>query len=252
MILNIHPFWRRIFSYLPFLATVVIFLSLYQVSNNPNVLPYAIAVVGAVILITSGTLCFQALFRRSSIAPGAMPALLVAGAAYAFVFLEGVFLRIGVAAIASILFLVLVRHLAESTKLDRADAELRALSEWSALIALVGLSAGLLGSITFLNMSTWAAAGIFSAVAGYVSFTLARLGRIGGWFIPVAVSVLLIQGFVVISALPTSHWVGAGVIGAISYLLFSVLTVLSPISLKRTMVSAGAICAVLLSTARWQ
>lgn len=243
---------RRIFSYLPFLAALLIFGALYMVSQNSADMPYTIAILGAVILSVSGALCLQALFRGSSIAPGAMPAFLVAGTTFALLFIENAFLRVAVAAVVSVLFLVLVRHLSESTKLPSAAAELRALSEWSALIALVGLTAGLLGTITFLNLNVWLCTLVFAAVATYASFTLSRLGRVTGLLAPIAVSLLLIQGFVVIAMLPTSHWVGAGVIGAIGYLLFSILTVMPFGSLKRAMVSAGAICAVLLITARWR
>ncbi len=249
---SFSPVWRRIFSSLPFLATAVIFAALYEVSRDSSYLPYAVGVIGAVVLAVSGTLCLQALLRGSAVAPGAMPALLIGGATFAFVFIEEAALRIGVAAMASILFLVLVRHLAESSKLEGAAAELRALSEWSALVALIGLAAGLLGAITFLNWNEWLAAVVFGAVATYSSFTLARLGRVTGILTPVAVSVMLIQGFVVIVSLPTSHWVGAGLIGAVSYLLFSVLTVMPFGSLKRAIISSGAICAVLLATARWR
>ena len=246
------PAWRRVFSYLPFLATAIIFAALYEVSRNSGFLPYAVAAVGAVVLAVSGALCIQALLRGSAVAPGAMPALLVAGATFAFLFLENSVLRIAIAAMASVLFLVLVRHLSESSKLPGAAAELRALSEWSALIALVGLSAGLLGAITFLDWNVWLAALVFAAVAAYASFTLARLGRVAGWLVPAAVSIMLIQGFVVVASLPTSHWVGAGVIGAVAYLLFSILTVMPFGSLKRAMISSGVICAALLATARWR
>jgi hypothetical protein len=231
---------RRVFSYLHFLATAIIFAALYEVSRDSGFFPYAVAVLGAVVLAVSGTLCIQALLRGSSVAPGAMPTLLIAGATFAFLFLENAVLRIAVAAMASILFLVLVRHLSESSKLEGAAAELRA------------LSAGLLGAITFLNLNIVLAALVFAAVATYASFTLARLGRVAGWLVPAAVSVMLIQGFVVVANLPTSHWVGAGVIGAVSYLLFSILTVMPFGSLKRAIVSSGAICAVLLATARWR
>jgi len=244
--------WRRVFSYLPFLATAIIFAALYEVSRDSGFFPYSVAALGAVVLAVSGTLCIQALLRGSAVAPGAMPALLVAGATFAFLFLEDAVLRIAVAAMASVLFLVLVRHISESSKLEGAAAELRALSEWSALVALIGLSAGLLGSITFLNLNIWLAALVFAAVAIYASFTLSRLGRVAGWLVPAAVSVMLVQGFVVVANLPTSHWVGAGVIGAVSYLLFSILTVMPFGSLKRAIVSSGAICAVLLATARWR
>lgn len=244
--------WRRGFSYLPFLATVIIFAALYEVSRDSGFLPYAVATLGAVILAVGGTLCIQALLRGSAVAPGAMPALLVAGSTFAFLFIENAALRLAVAAMASMLFLVLVRHLSESSKLEGAAAELRALSEWSALVALIGLSAGLLGAITFLNLNVWLAALVFAAVATYASFTLARLGRVVGWLVPAAVSVVLIQGFVVVANLPTSHWVGAGLLGAVSYLLFSILTAMPFGSLKRAIVSSGAICAVLLATARWR
>ena len=82
------PAWRRVFSYLPFLATAIIFAALYEVSRNSGFLPYAVAAVGAVVLAVSGALCIQALLRGSAVAPGAMPALLVAGATFAFLFLE--------------------------------------------------------------------------------------------------------------------------------------------------------------------
>jgi hypothetical protein len=252
MTFSLSPTLRRIFSYLPFLATAIIFAALYEVSRDSSYLPYAVGIIGAVVLAVSGTLCIQALLRGSAIAPGAMPALLVGGTTFAFIFLEEAALRVIVAALASLLFLVLVRHLAESSKLEGAAAELRALSEWSALIALVGLSAGLLGAITFLNWNEWLAAAVFAAVATYSSFTLAHLGRVAGALTPVAVSAMLLQGFVVIASLPTSHWVGAGLIGAVSYLLFSVLTVMPFGSLKRAIISSGAICAVLLATARWR
>jgi len=243
---------RRLSAYLPFLAAALIFGSLYMVSRNSGDLPYSVAVIGAVVLAASGALCIQALLRGSYVASGAMPALLVAGATFAFLFLENAVLRIIVAAAVSILFLVLVRHLAESAKLEAAAAELRALSEWSALVALVGLAAGLLGAITFLNWDVWLSTLVFAAVAVYASFILARLGRVVGWLVPAAVSLLLVQGFIVIAGLPTSHWVGAGVLGAVSYLLFSILTVMPFGSLKRAIVSSGAICAVLLATARWR
>jgi len=252
MIFKFSSAWRRALTYLPFLATVMIFAALYEVSQDSGYLPYAVAVLGAVVLAVSGTLCYQALHRASSIAPGAMPALLIAGATYAFIFLENAVLRLAVAAVASILFLVLVRHLAESSKLEASAAELRALSEWSALVALVGLAAGLLGSVTFLDMNVWLAALIFAAVASYASFTLARLGKVSGWLVPAAVSLMLAQGFIVVASLPTSHWVGAGLLGAVSYLLFSVLTVMPFGSFRRAMVSSGVICAVLLATARWR
>ena len=243
---------RRLLSYLPTLAAIAVFAALFEVARDPSLLPYAVAAIGAVLLATSGTLCYQSLWRRSSIAPGAMPALLVAGAVFAFLFLENGAVRMAAAAAVSILFLVLVRHLAESSKLEGAAAELRALSEWSALVALVGLSAGLFGAITFLNWNQWLAALAFAAVATYASFTLARLGKVSGFLIPIAVSAMLVQGFVVIASLPTSHWVGAGIIGAVSYLLFSILTVMPFGSLKRAIISSGAICAVLLATARWR
>jgi hypothetical protein len=249
---KLFPALRRFSSYLPFLATALIFAALYEVSRNSDFLPYTVAILGAVVLAVSGTLCIQALLRGSSVAVGAMPALLVAGATFAFLFLENAVLRIAVAAAASILFLVLVRHLSESSKLEGAAAELRALSEWSALIALVGLSAGLLAAITFLNWNVWLSALVFAAVATYAAFTLARLGRVAGALVPAAVSVMLVQGFMVVASLPTSHWVGAGLIGAISYLLFSILTVMPFGSLKRAIVSSGAICAVLLATAQWR
>jgi hypothetical protein len=252
MSLKLSPALRRVFSYLPFLATVIIFAALYEASRDSGYLPYTVAALGAVILSTSGALCLQALWRGSSVAAGAMPALLVASATFAFIFLENAALRIAVAAMVSVLFLVLVRHLAESSKLEGAAAELRALSEWSALIAVVGLSAGLLGAVTFLNWNVWLCALVFAAVATYASFTLARLGRVRGALVPAAVSIMLVQGFVVVARLPVSHWVGAGVIGAVSYLLFSILTVLPSVSLKRAMISSGAICAALLATARWR
>jgi hypothetical protein len=243
---------RRLIVYLPFLAAVLIFGALYMASRNSGYLPYSVAAIGVVILSVSGTLCLQALLRGSSMAVGAMPALLVSGATFAFFFLENAVLRIVVAVAVSILFLVLIRHIAESTKLEAAAAELRALSEWSALIALVGLAAGLLGSVIFLNWNMWLSAMVFAVVASYASFTLARLGRVAGAFAPVAVSILLVQCFVVVAMLPVSHWVGAGVIGAVAYLLFSILTVMPFGSLKRAMVSSGVICFVLLATARWR
>ena len=243
---------RRLLSYLPFLAAVSVFAALFEAARDPGDLPYYVAAIGAVIIATSGTLCFLSLARSSSIAPGAMPALLVGGASFAFFFLENAALRIVVAAATSILFLVLVRHLAESTKLAGAAAELRALTEWSALIALVGLAAGLLGAMTYLNWDPWLSALAFAAIAAYATFVLARLGGVRGWLAPSAVSLLLAQGFIAIGLLPTSHWVGAGVIGAIAYLLFSILTALPPASMKRMALSVGVICAVLLGTARWR
>lgn len=243
---------RRLLSYLPFLAAVLVFTALFEASQNPGWLPYVVAALGAVLLATSGTLCYQALWRHSAIAPGAMPTLLVAGATFAFFFLENGVLRFAVTVATSILFLVLVRHLAESSKLEGAAAELRALSEWSALVALVGLAAGLLGAITFLNLDTWLSALVFAAVAAYATFTLARLGKAAGWLVPTAVSLLLAQGFVVIEMLPTSHWVGAGVMGAVAYLLFSILTAVPPSAMRRVLISVGLISAVLLGTARWR
>jgi len=243
---------RRLLSYLPFLASVAIFASLYASAENSSRLPYTVAVIGVVVLAASGTLCYQALLRGSSIAPGAMPALLIAGVTFAFFFIEDNVLRLAVAVAASILFLVLVRHLAESTKLEAAAAELRALSEWSAMVALVGLCAGLLAAVTFLNWNVWFSAMAFAAVAVYTSFTLARLGRIVGFLVPMTVSLVLVECFIVIAMLPTSHWVGAGILGAIAYLLFSIMTTASFISIKRAIFSAAAICAVLLATARWR
>lgn len=243
---------RRLFSYLPFLAAVAIFGALYASSENSSRLPYTVAVVGVVVLAASGTLCYQALLRGSSIAPGAMPALLISGVTFAFFFIEEAMLRMVVAVAASILFLVLIRHLAESTKLEAAAAELRALSEWSAMVAMVGLCAGLLAAVTFLNWNVWSSALYFAVVAIYVSFTLARLGRITGILVPLTVSFVLVQGFVVIAMLPTSHWVGAGILGAIAYLLFSIMTTASFVSIKRAIFSAAAICVVLLATAKWR
>jgi len=252
MNLRLSPVWRRAFSYLPFLATAIIFVAFDQVSRDSSFLPLAVAAIGAVVLAVSGTLCLQALMRGSAVAPGAMPALLVIGTFFAFIFIEEAALRVAIAAMVSILFLVLVRHLSESSMLEGSAVELRALSEWSALVALVGLAAGLLGAITFLNWNGWLAALVFAAVAAYSSFTLARLGRVSGIFVPAAVSIMLVQCFVVVAALPTSHWVDAGLIGAVSYLLFSTLSVVPFGSLKRAIVSSGAICAVLLATARWR
>jgi hypothetical protein len=243
---------RRLLSYLPFVAAVLVFAALFEAGQNPSRLPYAVAALGAVLLATSGVLCYQALWRHSAIAPGAMPALLVSGATFAFFFLENGVLRFVVIAATSILFLVLVRHLTESSKLEGAATELRALSEWSALIALVGLSAGLLGAITFLNWDTWLSALVFATVAAYATFTLARLGKMRGLLVPVAVSLLLAQGFIVIEMLPTSHWVGAGVLGAVAYLLFSILTSVPSAAMRRILISVGLISAVLLGTARWR
>ncbi len=243
---------KRIYSYLPFAAALAIFIALYEAAQNSTNLPWSVAAVGGVILAVSGTLCYQALLRGSSIAPGAMPALVVAGSSFAFFFIEDAVLRLVIAGAASILFLVLVRHLSESSKLEAAAAELRALSEWSALVALVGLSAGLLGSITFLNWDLWIGALVFAVPAVYATFTLSHLGRVTGWFVPVAVSAVLVQCFVVVEMLPTSHWVGAGVVGAIAYLLFSVLTATPFASVKRAIYSAAAICLVLLVTAKWR
>lgn len=243
---------RRIAPYLPPLASLAIFAALYVSSRNASNLPLSVGVVGMVALAVSGTLCYQALWRGSSVAPGAMPALLVGGVSFAFFFIEYDFLRTAVAAATAILFLVLVRHLAESSKLESSAAELRALSEWSALIALVGLAAGLLGAMTFLNWEAWACTLVFAAVGCYAAFVLARLGKVRGFFAPAAVATLLVEGFVVISMLPTSHWVGAGLIGAISYLLFSTLAAVPFSSIKRAILSAAAICAVLLATAGWR
>ncbi len=243
---------RRIFIYLPFLAAAAMFTALFLTAQHPSRLPAAVAVLGAVALATSGALCYQALWRGSSIAPGAMPALLVAGVSFSYFFLENDVLRIAVAAMSSVLFLVLVRHLAETSKLEGAAGELRALSEWSALIALLGIAAGLLASITFLVWNVWLCTAVFAVVAAYASFTIARLARVAGWIAPVAVSVLLIQGFVVIAALPVSHWVGSGVLAVVAYLLFSLLTGLAAASMKRTLISAGVMCGLLLGTARWR
>lgn len=234
------------------LAAASVFAALFEAARRPDLLPYAIAALGAVLIATSGTLSYQALWRRSAIAPAAMPALLVGGASYAFVFLENQAVRTVIALTASALFLVLVRRLAASSKMAGADAELRALSEWSALIALVGLAAGLLGSATFLNLNIWIAALIFAAVAAYAAFALSGLIRGTGFWLPVSVSLLLAQSFVVVGMLPTSHWVGAGVIGGIAYLLFSILTPTPPSVLRRVLISVGVICTVLLGTARWR
>jgi hypothetical protein len=243
---------RRFFSYLPPLASLAIFAALYASSQNASRLPYSVAVVGTIALAVSGTLCYQALWRGSSIAPGAMPALLVGGTSFAFFFIEFDFLRIAVAAATAILFLVLVRHLAESSKIESAAAELRALSEWSALVALVGLTAGLLGAMTFLNWNPWACTLVFAIVACYASFVLSHLGKVPGFFAPIAAAAVLTEGFVVIGMLPTSHWVGAGLVGAISYLMFSTLAAVPFSSIKRAIFSAAAICAVLLVTAGWR
>jgi hypothetical protein len=243
---------RRLLSYLPFLAAISVFAALIEAARDSAQLPYCVAAIGIVLIATSGTLCLLSLFRGSAIAPGAMPALLVGGASFIFFFLEQYVLQIAVAAATSILFLVLVRHLVESTKLVGAAAELRALTEWSALVALVGLAAGLLGAMTFLNWNPWLSALAFAVVASYATFALARLGGVRGWLVPTSVSLLLAQGFIAIGLLPTSHWVGAGVIGAIAYLLFSILTAIPSANIRRTAISVSVICAVLLGTARWR
>lgn len=243
---------RRIFSYLPFLAAATVFVALFSVSQHPSRLPIAVAVAGAVALASSGTLCYQALWRGSSVAPGAMPALLVGGVSFAYFFLENDVLRVAIAAMSSFLFLILVRHLAESSKLEEASDQLRALSEWSALITLLGISAGLMASITFLAWNSWFCTAVFAVVTIYVAFTIARLSRVSGSIAPIAVSVLLIQGFIVIVALPISHWVGAGVLAVVAYLLFSLMTGLSAAAMKRTLISAGVMCGLLLGTARWR
>jgi len=243
---------RRILSYLPFLAAAAMFAALFTASRHPSYLPYAVAAVGAVALAASGTLCYQALLRGSAIAPGAMPALLAAGVSFSFFFLENEVLRIAIAAAASILFMILIRHLSETAKLEGADEQLRALSEWSALVALLGISAGLMASITFLVWDVWLCALVFACVAVYASFTIARLSRVSGAVFPVAVSALLVQGFVVIALLPVSHWVGSGVLAVVTYLLFSMLTGLSATAMKRTLISVGVMCGLLLGTARWR
>ncbi len=243
---------RRILSYLPFLAAASVFAALFETARHPSFLPYAAAALGAVLIATSGTLCYQALWRRSAIAPGAMPSLLIGGTAFAFIYLEDATIRMVIALAASILFFVLVRRLSASSRMAGADAELRALSEWSALVALVGLAAGLLASATFLNLNVWLAALIFAAVASFAVFALSRLGKVTGFLTPAAVSFLLAQGFVVVGMLPTSHWVWAGVLGALSYLLITVLSPVPPSALRRIIFSVGAICATLLATARWR
>jgi len=243
---------RRLFFSLPFLAAVSIFAALFEAARDPANLPYYIAAIGSVLIATSGTLCFLSLARGSALAPGAMPALLVASVSFAFFFLEDAVLRVVISAAASILFLVLVRHLVESTRLAGAAAELRALSEWSALVSLVGLSAGLLGAMTFLNWNPSLAALVFATVAAYATVTLSRLSGVRGWLVPAAVSLFLAEGFIAVGLLPTSQWVGAGVIGAVAYLLFSLLAVAPSAHMKRTAVSVGIICAVLLGTARWR
>jgi hypothetical protein len=243
---------RRLLSHLPLVAAASVFAALFEASRDPGRFPFYVAALGAVLIATSGTLCFQALFRRSAIMPGAMPTLLVGGASFAYFFLEDSWLRLVTAVAVSILFLVLVRHLAESSRLSGAAAELRALSEWSALVGLVGLAAGLLGAVTFLNWNAWLAALAFAAVAAYAAYTLSHLGSVRGYLVPLAVSLLMAQGFVAIMMLPVSHWVGAGVLGAVAYLLFSILTAVPLMSAKRLLVSVGVICAVLLGTARWR
>ena len=243
---------RRLCSYLPLVGAAIVLAALFSVSAHPSRLPYAVAAIGAVVLLTGGTLGLQALFRNRAIAPAALPGFLVASMTFADFFVEDTALRLAIAAAVSILFLVLIRHISESTRLEGATVALRALSEWSAIIIIVGSSAGLLAAVTFLNWNVYLAALAFAAIVVFITFTMARLSAVSGYFLPAAVSLLIIQGFVLLAYLPVSHWVGAGVLSALAYLLYSLITSAPVISVRRTLISAGIMCGLLLGTARWR
>lgn len=243
---------RRLKKLFPYLAAAIDLAALLGISIHPNWLPYGVVAIGVVALATSGVLAYQALWRKSSIAPSAMPGLLVIGVAFSFLFLGSQNLRFVVAILSSLLFLVLTQHLAETAKLADASPELKAFSEWSALVALFGLSAGLLASVTFLNWSQVLVAAVFSAVAIYASLAVGRLGSRASWLLSATSAILLSEGFVVVMFLPFSHWVGAGLIAVIAYLLFSLLSGVSARTIRKNLIWVGLISGTLLLTARWR
>jgi hypothetical protein len=243
---------RRLLKLLPYLAAATNLVALMEIALRPNWLPFGVVAIGAVALATSGTLAYQALWNKSSVAPSAMPGLLAIGVAFAFLFLGSQNLRFAVAVLSSLLFLVLTQHLAETAKISDASPELKAFSEWSALVALFGLSAGLLASVTFLNWPQFLVAGVFAAVAIYASLAVGRLGSRAGWLLSAASAVFLLEGFIVVMFLPFSHWVGAGLIAVIAYLLFSLLSGASARTIRKNLIWVGVICGALLLTARWR
>jgi hypothetical protein len=242
---------RKFFSSIPFFSALIFLGALLYSSDNPKSFVIVVCLLGFVAIATSAILCFRALFSGGAVTPGAMPALLVAGASLVFFFVEEAAARAAIAVAASFLFFLLVRRLVDTANAD-AKEELRALFEWSGFVALFGIGAGLLASITFLNMDEYFAALIYAVVVGYVSFVLARLSGVKQKVYPLAAMLFLLEGFVIISFLPTSHWVGAGVLGAVAYLLFSLLNKAAPASVRRALISAGIASAVLLLTARWR
>jgi hypothetical protein len=241
--------WRTL---LQFLAAAAVFAAVFAASAHPSRLPYAIAAIGTVAIATSGVLSFLALNRRAAITPALMPGLLVGSASFAIFFIESAVLRLFLAGAASLLFFILIRHLAESTKIEGASAAVRALFEWSALIVVVSLTAALMASATFLNWNQWLTALVFAAAAVFSAFTLARLGQVRSKLLPAIASILLVEAYVLLLFLPVSHWVSAGVVAALAYLFFSLVSNVPAASMRRALVSAGAICLLLLGTARWR
>jgi len=243
---------QRIAPFLPYLAAAFVFGALLAASNHPSRLIFVVPTIGLVALIASGTLSTRALFRGAPITPGVLPGLLVASVSFADFFIEDIALRVGVAAVGSLLFLILVRHLHEAVREGgKAGPALAALSEWSGVMIVFSTTAGLLAASTYLNLPRWLASLIFAGVAAFSVATITRTGP-ASRLLASATAIILAEIFVALTFLPLSYWVSGGVLAAAAYLLFALVRGVNPRELRRSAMTAGALGLLLLSTARWR
>jgi hypothetical protein len=242
----------RLRTLLPLAAAAAVLFALIMVSQHPSRLVYAVPILAGVAIMASGALAITGLRQRTKIAPGALPGLLVASMSFADFFVEDNTLRIGIAAVTAVLFFILVRHLHEAIRTREFHDAVIALSEWSAVMIVFSLAAGLYAAVTFLTFPLWGATLIFAGISAFVSLTLARLMPNVPVFLMGAAALLLAEGFYFLAALPLSYWVNGAVLAAVAYALFMFARDLATVRVRRTLMTAGAVGAAVLITARWR